>query len=347
MKIKTDELKRFLSAAGQIKPNPTATNLDSIKIECTGQEVVFIKTNNNIWCRYSYVCQPQQPEKYLITEKILNGLALTSKEYEIDVSLHIDGHNVVLTSGEDSIKTTNQDLKLFPVIQTPTGERVKISKEVVDRIRIASKYVNSGVAMTAFNFVSVGMQGIFASNGSIVYYHNTFPLPEIMLDQEPLNTIKGNDDMLYWSSEGYNFFQCEGFTYGFIKTVISPLAYMPIVNQTGTDSFTCKRDDMLDFCTLVYYSKKQENPLATFSGSNQMLMLRYEDSDFNINVSRNIPMECTAPVEQFRFSVDWLGVMLKTLPYELLTFTRVPQGHYIVTTQSDPDYKGIIARLAD
>src|ERR1044072_1665478 len=233
MKIKTEELRRFLNAASQIKPNITAINLDSIKIECTGQEIIMTKTNNNIWCRYSYVCQ-QQPaaETYLVNEKILNGVALTSKEYEITVSPYRDGKNIQITSGEDVIKVQNQDIKLFPQWVIATGDRVKINKEVVDRIRIASKYVNTAANITALNFVSIGMNGIFASNYNIVYHHNTFPLPEILLDKEPLNTIKSSDDMLYWSSDSYNFFQVDGFTYGFIKTAITPINYEPIINQT-------------------------------------------------------------------------------------------------------------------
>lgn len=346
MKIKTEELRRYLTAAGNIKPNPTATNLDSIKIECTGTEITFTKTNNNIWCKYSYVCQQQENNILLVNEKLLNGVALTSKEYEI--ALIVKGNDIIITSGEDVIKTKNQDIKLFPVIPTATGERIKITKEVMERIRTASKYVNTGANVTALNYVNVGMTGIFASNYSIVYYHNTFPLPEIMLDQEPLNTIKSTDDVLYWSSESYNFFQCDGFLYGFIKTAITPLNYSTIVSQKGTESFVIKRDDMIDFCTIVHYSKRQENPFATLASiDNKMLQLKYIDADFNIDVSRNVIIEATNPVELFKFSIDNMALLLKTIPYELLIFTRVPQGHLIVTATEDPDYYGILARLQE
>jgi len=350
MKIKTDELRRYLAAAAQIKPNPTATNLDSIKIECTGQEIIFTKTNNNIWCKYSYVCQEQQVETFLLNEKLLNGVALTSKEHSIDITLLDDGINITITSGEDIIKTKNQDLKLFPIIPTAAGERIKISGEVMERIRIASKYVSTNANVTALNYVSVGMGGIFASNFNIVYYHNTFPLPEILLDQEPLNTIKSTDDVLYWGTNSYNFFQCDGFLYGFIKTAISPLNYSTIIGQTGTDSFTIKRDDMVDFCTLVHYSKRQENPLATLQShpiKPNTLVLDYIDADFNIDVNRAVVMEANAIVEPFKFSIESMMLLLKTIPYELLIFTRVPQGHLIVTSSEDPDYKGIIARLQE
>lgn len=346
MKLKTEELRKFLSVAGQIKPNPVATNLDSIKIECTGQEVIFTKTNQNIWVKYSYVCQPCAPESYLINERMLNGVAITTKEYEVNINLHIDG-NVLIISGEDVVKTTAQDLQVFPPIQEAKGERVKISKELVERIRIAAKYISTAVNRTAMNFVQVGMSGIFASNGSILYYYNAFPLPEVFLDQEPLNTIKGIDDVLYWTSESYDFFQIEGFTFGFIKSVVKPIPYMPIVQQTGTDNFTCKRQDFIDFCTLVQYSKKQDPALATLSSVNeQTLKLHYQDADFNIDINRNVAITCNAPVTEFRFSVEWVEVLLKSLPYNSLTFIKLGEGHYGVTTTEDENYKGIIARLA-
>lgn len=347
MKLKTEELRKFLSVAGQIKLNPVATNLDSIKIECTGQEIIFTKTNQNVWVKYSYVCQPCAPEIFIINERMLNGVAITTKEYEINVSLTIDGR-VQIVSGEDVVNANAQDLKLFPPIQEAKSDRVSISKECVERIRIASKYISTSTARTAMNFVQIGMDGIFAANGSILYHYSVFPLPEVFFDQEPLNLIKGNDDMLYWTSESYDFFAMNGFTFGFIKSVVKPIPYLPIVQQTGANYFICSRQDLIDFCTLVQYSKRQDPALATLASANDTtLMLRYEDADFNIKILRNVAITCNAPVQEYRFSVEWLEVLLKSLPYNTLTFTLVQEGHFAITTVDDENYKGILARLAN
>lgn len=356
MKLKTEELRKFLAAAAQIKPNPVATNLDSIKIECTGQEIVFTKTNNNIWCKYSYVCQPQQLESYLINEKMLNGIAITSKEYEVEITTHIDGINLLIVSGADVLKTGIQDLALFPQTQIATGERVHIDKKLVECIRIAGRYISASIAVTAMNFVQIGIDGIFATNGSILFYYKAFPLPDIFLSAEPLNIIRGrkgkedqeDDDLLYSTSESYDFFQLDGFTYGFIKSVVKPLPYMQIIQATGKESFTFNRQDFIDFCTLIQYSKRQEHLNATFvSAGNGKLMLKYIDADFNINIIRDIAITPDSPVQEFTFNPEWVEVLLKSLPYESLTFTRVGDGHCAVTTTEDENYKGIIARLAD
>jgi hypothetical protein len=348
MKLKTEELRKFLSAASQIKPNPVATNLDSIKIECTGQEIIFTKTNNNIWCKYSYVCQPQPLESYLINEKMLNGIAITSKEYEVEVSAHVDGINILIISGADVVKTSIQDLALFPQTQIDNGERVRIEKKLVERMRTASKYISNSVAISPMNFVQVGIDGIFATNGSILYYYGAFPLPEVFLSNEPLAIIKPTDDLLYWTSENYDFFQLDGFTYGFIKSVVKPLPYGQIIKATGADAFTFNRQDFIDFCTLVQYSKRQEHLNATLaSAGGGKLMLKYIDADFNINIIRDIAIIPDMPVKEFTFNPEWVEVLLKSLPYEALTFARIGDGHYAVTTSEDENYKGIIARLAD
>jgi len=347
MKIKTEELRKFLTVAGQIKLNPTATNLDIIKIECTGQEIIFTKTNNNIWCKYSYACQPNAPEAFLINERLLNGVILTTKEYEVDITEGIDD-TIQIVSGEDIVKTAKQDIKIFPVIQESKGDKAVISKEAVERIRIASKYKSNAINRTAMNFVQIGLDGIFAANGSILYYHNTFPLPEVFFDEEPLNIMRSGDDMFYWTSDAYDFFQSEGFTFGFIKSFVKALPYLQILQQSGNEWFNCKREDLIDFCTLVQYSKRQENPEATFASINEkVLLLKYQDKDFNINVSRNITIESNAPVLDYNFNVEQVAILLKTLPYQVLKFTRIPNGHYLVTTPEDEAYKGIIARLAD
>jgi hypothetical protein len=346
MRLKVDELKKFLSASSQIKPNPTATNLDSIKIECTGQDIILTKTNNNIWCKYNYITQPQALECFLVNEKMLNGIVVTTKEFEIEINITPDGSKLHIVSGEDILKVATQDLNFFPPIQEATGDRVRISKTCVERIRIASKYISTAPNRTAMNFVQIGLNGIFATNGSIMYYHNTFPLPEVFFDEEPLNTIKATDDMLYWTSASYDFFAIDGFTFGFIKSIIKGLDYMPIIDCKGTTFFTCKRQDLIDFCTLVQYSKKQEHPLATFQSINDKeLFLKFYDPDFNIDASRNIIIESNGIIAEFKFSIDWVNIMLKTLPYETLTFTSFENGHYAVTSVDDPDYKGIIAKL--
>jgi len=358
MKLKTEELRKFLSAAAQIKPNPVATNLDSIKIECTGQEIVFTKTNNNIWCKYSYACQPQPIENYLVNEKLLNGIAITSKEYEVEVTAHVDGINLLVISGADVLKIGLQDLALFPQMPNITStERERISKNIVERIRTASKYISNSVAISPMNFVQVGIDGIFATNGSILYYYKAFPLPDLFLSSEPLNIIRArkgkeedqqDDDLLYSKSESYDFFQLEGFTYGFIKSVVKPLPYAQIIQATGTDSFTFNRQDFVDFCTLVQYSKKQEHLNATLiSTEGKKLILKYIDADFNINVIRDIAISASGPVQEFTFNPDWVEILLKSLSYESLTFTRVGEGHCAVTSSEDENYKGIIARLAD
>lgn len=349
MKLKTDELRKFLSIAGQIRPNPLAQHLDSIKIQCTGNEIIFYKTNNNIWVKYSYICQPTAPETFFINEKMLNGVILTSKEYELEIVEEIDGSIIRIYSGERVLKVIKQDDSLFPVIQEAAGEKIKIEKATVERIRIASRYISTAVNKTALNFVNIGDNGIFAFNGSIAYYHKTLDLPLIYFDEEPLNTIRATDDMIYWTSATYDFFQLNEFTFGFIKTSLEkPLPFLGIVQQKGADFFSIKKQELMDFCTVVQYSKKKENPIASFMAheAGALLKLKFADAAFNIDYSQDTEVESTGEIHEFNFNVDQLMLMLKTLPYDVLIFTKLGNGHYGVSTKEDDGYMGILARLA-
>lgn len=348
MKIKTNELKNFLMTAGNIRPNPVAMFLDSIKIECTGQEIIFTKTNNNIWVKYSYVCVVGEPvESFLVNERMLNGVMATTKEHEIEITkAPKKPTELKIISGSDVIKVSIQDLKDFPAMPEAAGDKIKISKEVVERIRVAAKHISTAVNKTAMNFVSIGLDGIFATNGSIVYYHDTFGLPEVFFDEQPLSTIKSTDDMLYWTSASYDFFQLDGFTYGFIKNTVKGIDFLPIVQQTGKDFFVINKKEFIDFCTLVQYSKK-ENVIASFctNGDKSVLKFKFSEPKFNRAVDRDAAIESSGPVSDFNFDSESVMLLLKTIPYEVLKFTRFENGHYGVSTTEDENYKGIIARL--
>lgn len=212
MKIKTEELRKFLSAAGNISPNPLHINLDSIMIECVGNEVVFTKTNNNIWCKYSYVCQPASLEKFYISERMLNGIAATSNEYEFSIDESIDGAHIVLTDGDGVIKSKKQDFSQFPVMQQAIGEKVKIDQNTAQHLRTAGKFISMLPLKTNASYVNVSGDGIFAFNLMVAYYYKAVDLPVIMLDHEPLNVIRTNDDVWYWTSGSFDFFQFDGFT---------------------------------------------------------------------------------------------------------------------------------------
>lgn len=348
MKLKTEQLKKFLTVAAQIKPNPVAQHLDSIKIECTGPEIIFSKTNQNIWVKYKYECQPQAPEVFLINEKMLNGVIITSKEHEMEIVASFDGSEISITAGAGVLKTSAQDPSTLPAIHEEKGDKVSISKDDIERIRIASKYLSTAQVRTAMCFVEIGPKGIFSTNGSIMYYYASTDLPPVFFDENPLSIIKSTEDVLYWTSTSYDFFEIDGFVFGFVKNIIQGLDYTPIINQTGENFFIIQKQDFIDFCTLVQYGKKQDHLISKLSSKDgSVLNFSYVDAQYNINISHHAQIESAGPIEDFSFSFEWVSLLLKTIPYDNLIFTKVGPGHYKVTTPEDERYIGIIAKLKD
>lgn len=350
MKIKTEELRKFLSAAANISPNPLALYLDSIMIECVGNEVVFTKTNSNIWCRYSYVCQPGPIEKFLINERMLNGIAGTSSEYEFSIDESIDGAHLTITDGDGMIKSKKQDCAQFPVMQQATGEKIKIDQNTVQHLRTAGKFISALPLKTNGSFVNISDDGIFAFNLMVAYYYRAKGMPEMLLDHEPINVMKTNDDVWYWTSGSFDFFQFDGFTFAFIKTVLKLLPFGAMVNQPGTNPFSIKKNDLINFCTLAQSVKQKDYSIAKFFShpdNPSILNIKFVDARYDIDIDKSYQIESVAPVSEFAFNIESVALMVKNIPYEILTLSQTSSGHYYVTSAEDDGYLSIICRLGE
>lgn len=345
MKIKADELRKFLNTSGLISPNPLASYLDSILIECIGNEIILTKTNNNIWCQYKYVCQDQEKDIFLINEKTINGILQTCNEYEI--SIESKNNDCIITSGESVLKSRKQDINNFPKFPVfdHSIEKIKISKETLSHIKTASKFISKSAARNAFSFVNICNDGIFSFDTMIAYYHNTSIPGNIFLDHEPLAIIKPVDDLFYWSHLNYDFFQLDGFLFGFIKSEVKAVPFLSIVNQTGETFFYIKKIDLYNFCIQVQAVKYKDQPYAFFEKKNDRLVLSYIDERYNIELNFPAEIETEHEIGRFEFNVDSMTNMVKSLPYEQLIFTKLASNHYSLTTPEDDKYKGIIARL--
>ena len=348
MKLKTEELRRFLNVAKSIRPNPNFTNLDVIKIQCTGQEIFLTKTNQNIWCQYSYVSQ-QPAETFLIRESALISIASTSSEFEINIELKKDD-NISLISGEAVLKVKQQDSKFFPEMQAAKGEKIKIPKDIVDKIEIAGNYISNEVIKNNFSFVNICPAGIFAFNTFVAFYYKTEGLPQIFFDNEPLSIIQPNDDLFYWQSDNSNFIQSNGFLFCFIKHETKLLPFEDIIKQKSEGAFVINKIDFLNFCTLVQLNKKQKSTLGTFEHSldnESILVLSYSDPGNGIDINYPISVATKTKIEKYSFSIEQVQLLMKSIPYSQLIFSKIPNGHYVVTSNEDENYKGIITRMME
>lgn len=346
MKIQTQIIKKFLDECANIKPDITSSNLDSIKIECTGYEIIFTKTNNRIFLTYTIECAQSKCDAFLINEDVIRGIVITTgNEY---VTIERKEKHILIKDGIDTTKCPIEDIKLYPVAPPSNNEETPISRVALECIQIASKYISHNLVVDARNFVNISSNGVFGTNGDIVYYNTcgNEELPEVFFGTDALSILKPVDGATYNRHGNYDFFKFENFNYGFIKSAITKqIPYLPLVQQRGDVSFVFAKNDFINFCKRVRYVSKHKDPICTFKCSHdEKLELSYIDQEFDRDVHIEIMCQTTALIDEFKFSLERLTTVLNSLPYDYLVFTRIGK-HYKITSDEDKNYIGIIAGL--
>lgn len=343
--IKTEQLKFFLAQCASIRLNPHYPALDTIKIFAADDKITFTKTNNNIFCTYAYDQFQPIEESYLIAERQLNGiLAVTTSE---NLKIYQEGNTIFITAdGETIMKAPWQDVNLFPLMpETQTDETFLLDTACLNAIRIAAKYISSDAIKTAANFVNIGPLGIFGTNKAIIYHYRKNDLPVFFLDSDTLNILGNIESTRYMVGSKYDFFICDnGVTFAFIKTECVPINYEPYITAPIEHYFILNRQELLNFCTAVEYTTKQELPLASILCNGKMELV-YNDADFNDGVTAKIKHEGNFTPPEFRFNVKQVANIMRNITYEKIIFGKLGD-HYKLSSVEDDKYTGLIAGMA-
>lgn len=348
MIISTEKVKNFLSEASVVKPNVLYPNLsDSIKIEYKDNDITFVKTNNNIFCIYAFEDTGfhLEDECYIVSERMLNGIAQTTESDFITITqgdgkLHIKG------TAAEAVQCPVQKINEFPAVPQANSELCELSSEALYCAKAAGHYISQEQRITAASFVHIGPQGVFATNNNnIIYYRRFEGLPDIFISADALPVIKPLNGVTYCTHGNYDFINYqEGYSYGFIKSVVDkPINYLPMLGLPKQVNFTITKKQLLDFCTMVDCSAKTEYPTAKLIFDGTSLALRHSDANFNIDVHKSYAITGTE-CDDFNFSVNWLELFIKNLPYDNITFMR--EGHHFKLTSPDDEcFIGMFAAI--
>lgn len=343
MLLSVEKTQEFLRMATIIKPNILYQSLDHILIECTGEQIIFTKTNNNIFCQYAYD-DDQPPIRVLVPERMLQGfiMDLPASVFSIDVDKQVS-----LTCGTKINKFSLQDPMEFPVMPRHDKEAdVQFDLPLIEAIAIAKAYVSSFKSITAANFVHVNNKGVFATDQQFVY-HKAFDVPidtHIFLDAEASAIVALLGSCEYASGKNYDFYSKGATCFAHIKNEVRAINFNAVLCLDGSAGFTISKQELINFCTWVQYTAKQEYPIAEWAASDGNVQFYYNNSDFNRQADTKVPATIVGEVPSFRFCAPRLRAALSVLPYEKLCLINVGQ-HYKVTTNEDDDYIGIIAGL--
>lgn len=339
MTIQTEQARRFLTTAAIIKPNILYPALDSILIRQTAETVTFTKSNNNIFCVDGYSAPSCPTEAFLIPEKLLAGFLLDLTAETFDVQS--DGATTTLKAGKKVNKCAWQNPTTFPIMPQPTTGAVHILPHTITQIKTASRYLSNNKNVTASNFVGLSANGVFASDGSFVYY-NKSELPDLFLGEDATAIVQQLGECTISESDNYIFFSTPDVTFAHVKHVVQPINYAPILAIPGEDYFIVQKADLENYCRWVGYTAKVEYPVAILSGDATTLQLQYSDSNFGLEANTTVPITANALVQPFKFSAPNLLNALTALPYKELNFVRIGP-HYKLLTPEDENYIGIIA----
>lgn len=349
MIISTEQVKKFLSEATVVKPNVLYPNLaDTIKITGDLDKIVMVKTNYNLFCRYEIDSGFNAEESFLVSEKSLNGIAQTTQSETITIE-QVDGLIKIRGTASEKVQYPARPVSEFPVEPVISGEPVALDSEALYCIKVASHHINKQQAINATSFVHVRPDGVFGTNNNnLVYFRRFDGLPTMFLGDDALHVIRAVSGSTYATHGNYDFFQYGGFSYGIVRPAFeAPVAVnvSAVLGAPATPCFVVQRQKMLDFCTLVNYTAKSQSPEGLLQYDGQKLMLTHEDHDFNVYATREVACEQDiAACEPFRFSVSWLEVLLKSLPYDRLTWLRCGP-HFKLATPDDENYTGLFAGI--
>jgi DNA polymerase III sliding clamp (beta) subunit (PCNA family) len=159
MKLQTKQLRQFKSISGSLKQNSTLPILSYLKFEDG-----YI-TKNNL---ESFVTMEADFKgSCLIDENILMSVVNSTSEQEIEVVIKKD--IVILKYGQSQISSPTEDISGFPVNIEPGGNKVELTKEILDQIKIAFLFTEEVQNFAYAGVVFVGNRLVAACNNYIAY----------------------------------------------------------------------------------------------------------------------------------------------------------------------------------
>lgn len=345
MEVLTLELKNFLQHAACVTPNKIFVNSDFVKVEARKDKTLFTKTNNYIFCEYEYPANNKTEQVFVIPEKMLLGVSEVCNRSSFTIEK--DGEATRIIYGDKFSKVAAEDVTRFPSTPAPIENKsdVSMSKRFVDSIQVAAKHISKLPNKTVFSYVHVNEHGIFATDGGYTYYNSVGKgLPEIFFDDNVIGAIASIENMQYLDAGHYDMFLNESLLYAFIKNEYKTFDYLKFISVPANGSFEVRRSDLIDFCMMVEYTSKDEIAIAQLKAlDDKYLALMQNDAAYSSENDFKIRYTGQEPAE-FRFNAKSFLPILRSLPYENLTFSFM-SPHYKLGTKEDLGYIGIISAL--
>lgn len=326
MKLKVNEIKKFKGVAGALRQNNILPILSYLKFE-NG-----LITKNNL---ESFVTMEADFEgAVLIDEKILMSFIEYVNGSEIDVN--VSGNSVVLSCGKEKYKSPTDDVINFPKVEEGDAQAIEFDSDLMDEIRIASNFTEVNPIKPYAECVFIGKGIIAASEGYISYTKKLEKeYPEIILEKNVVNCIKGLDNVFFYESGNHQFFQSGIYKFGFLKkdtnfTNMTLFSKLP----EGLDKFEIDKSELVAFCNICINSCQGRFVSAKIEGAKAKMIDSDYENDYEKDLSVSLP--------EFTFNPAQFNVVLKALPDEKISVLKEKNKYYIT---GDGGYVSLIMEI--
>ena len=326
MKIKTSELRSFLSAGGHIKTNNILPILQYIKFD-NGR---IIKNNLSEFIVY----ETSFAGSILVEERLLSNLVSVAVSEYIEISKL--KNRVVLTDGSNTIEHQYEPQENFPLNEEPTSEgEYELTPDDLLQIGICSDFCHENHILVQHHHLYITDGEIFASNNVVAYFKKTnSKMPTVQISKPNAKKISALKTAVFSQNDSYMFFVSDNIKYGFIKAAgLTSLKMGQYMNVDSSDHvFTVDRSEFVNFSNICTTSTPAKIIRCNLSLEKEYLKLSMVDDDYSVSVNKTL--KATGSVEGvFCFDPNQMNRLCKSLPDQLLTFHQFPKK-YLVTGQS-------------
>ena len=355
--IKTADLKEFFKRTSFIKTNSILPILSYIEIRSEGDSAIITKTNQHVFCQHQVEIESDKNETILVEQDKLTALLDSNKADTITITSN--GKKVELYDG--TIRSAHgviKDGQHFPKFPTAAADstRAHLPFEFIEALQLAKHLVTSESELrTSFIFVKKQKHGcdVFSTNNFILYVRAfKESLPDMCLVPEVCGVLNQAKEWDHYSNERFDFFDCGRTVFAFIKSEHVPVNYTIVTARFSSEkSFTVERQRIFNYvdyvCKIAPAAKNALDLVeCQFSVKGNNLVMRFEEQTLNESADSQVPIEGNFGEESGSFNAKMMLQVLKTVPYEKVTFSRVDgAGCWFVSTENDPDYIGSIQKL--
>lgn len=356
IKIKTKELRRFISLASHIKDTKLLPMYGYVKIVVKDGACTIYKSN-----AFSYIIAPVEAEcgadeVILVEEVVLFGyVGATSRD---EISISAEGVNGILNDGKKPWKFRAIE-DHYPAIQQKEegGEVFELTSDVLSALHVCKFHTRKpeDKAIRSWEtFVHVSKAGdkygIAGYNG-ITAHFQLFKnkLHEMVFDTDTISIIAKYDSVQYSSAGNYDLFDCGGATYGFIKPEIGARPLTKFLENLAKGEKACvvNRKSILEFCeTVIKTSNSNLVPEIKISGESKesKIILTHDSVTENHGEEVVWVEEKEKAFEPYIFNPNYIILLLKDLDYDEIEISTIKEG-FVIKSKEEPNFMGLVARM--